>query len=45
MWDDIYLKVNPTLSAVSTLLLVGVVVLLVVIEGLRRRLEEVATRH
>jgi putative spermidine/putrescine transport system permease protein len=37
MWDDALLKVNPTLAAVSTLLLVFVTVMILVAEFLRRR--------
>lgn len=37
MWDDALLKVNPTLAAVSTLLLVFVTVMILIAEFLRRR--------
>jgi putative spermidine/putrescine transport system permease protein len=37
MWDDALLKVNPTLAAVSTLLLVFVTAMILAAEFLRRR--------
>jgi ABC-type spermidine/putrescine transport system permease subunit I len=37
MWDDALLKVNPTLAAVSTLLLLFVTTMILVAEYLRRR--------
>lgn len=37
MWDDALLKVNPTLAAVSTLLLVFVTAMILIAEYLRRR--------
>jgi putative spermidine/putrescine transport system permease protein len=37
MWNDLLLQVNPTLAAVSTVILVFVTVFIVLAEGLRRR--------
>lgn len=37
MWDDALLKVNPTLAAVSTLLLIFVTTMILIAEYLRRR--------
>jgi putative spermidine/putrescine transport system permease protein len=37
MWNDLLLQVNPTLAAVSTVVLVFVTVFIVIAELLRRR--------
>ena len=37
MWNDLLLQVNPTLAAVSTLILVFVTVFIIAAEVLRRR--------
>jgi ABC-type spermidine/putrescine transport system permease subunit II len=37
MWNDMLLQVNPTLAAVSTVMLVGITALILLSEALRRR--------
>lgn len=37
MWDDILLQVNPTLAAVSTVMLVFITIIIICAEGLRRK--------
>lgn len=43
MWNDLLLQVNPTLAAVSTIVLVIATVLIVAAEWLRRRVSEYAS--